>query len=112
MELFEFAKSKGDFLVVGIDCDERIKKNKGASRPINSEKDRKYFLECIKFIDKVIIFKDDYDLMANISIHHVDSLIVGSDWQGKKVIGSEYAKNIEFFNRIEGYSTTSLLEKL
>ena len=60
MELFEFAKSKGDFLVVGIDCDERVKKNKGSSRPINNESDRKYFLECIKFIDKVVgkpIFK-------------------------------------------------------
>tara|TARA_R100000005_G_C4989849_1_gene197432 strand:+ start:1779 stop:2168 length:390 start_codon:yes stop_codon:yes gene_type:complete len=110
LELFKFAKSQGDFLVVGIDCDKRVAKNKGPSRPINNEQDRKFVLESIKFIDKVVVFTNDDELRSCISIHDIDYLIVGSDWRGKEVIGSEYAKDLIFFDRIGDYSTTNILE--
>ena len=110
LELFKFAKSQGDFLVVGIDCDKRVAKNKGPSRPINNEQDRKFVLECIKYIDKVVIFTSDDELRSCISIHDIDYLIVGSDWKDKQVIGSEYAKDLFFFDRIGDYSTTNILE--
>ena len=35
--------------------------------------------------------------------------MVSSDWQGKGVVGEEYAKKVLFFDRIVGYSTTSIL---
>jgi bifunctional ADP-heptose synthase (sugar kinase/adenylyltransferase) len=37
-------------------------------------------------------------------------MIVGSDYRGKKVIGSEHAHQLIFFNRIEGYSTSKIVE--
>ena len=45
IELLKFAKSKGDFLFVGIDSDNRVKNLKGEKRPINSQWDRKKMLE-------------------------------------------------------------------
>ena len=36
IELFKYAKSLGDYLVVGIDTDERVKASKGSSRPFNT----------------------------------------------------------------------------
>jgi glycerol-3-phosphate cytidylyltransferase-like family protein len=42
--------------------------------------------------------------------YNPDIMIVGSDWIGKKVIGSQYAKTIRFFNRIGHYSTTNIVE--
>tara|TARA_R110002049_G_scaffold46515_13_gene135370 strand:+ start:20937 stop:21323 length:387 start_codon:yes stop_codon:yes gene_type:complete len=111
LELFKFAKSQGSFLVVGIDSDKRVKNNKGISRPINNQEDRKFFLECIKYIDKVVVFDSDYELETCVSLHNIDYLIVGSDYRDKDVIGSEYAKEVIFFDRIGNYSTTSILEK-
>ena len=111
MELFKFAKSQGSFLVVGIDSDKRVKNNKGISRPINNQEDRKFFLECIKYIDKVVVFDSDYELETCVSLHNIDYLIVGSDYRDKDVIGSEYAKEVIFFDRIGNYSTTNILEK-
>jgi len=111
LELFKFAKSQGSFLVVGIDSDKRVKNNKGISRPINNQEDRKFFLECIKYIDKVVVFDSDYELETCVSLHNIDYLIVGSDYRDKDVIGSEYAKEVIFFDRINNYSTTSILEK-
>ena len=110
LELFKFAKQQGKFLVVGIDSDKRVKKNKGPSRPINNEKDRKFFLECIKYIDKVVIFDNDQELRTCVSIYNIDTMIVGSDWRGKQIIGKEYAKRVVFFDRIGDYSTTKILE--
>ena len=97
LELFKFAKQQGKFLVVGIDSDKRVKKNKGPSRPINNEKDRKFFLECIKYIDKVVIFDNDQELRTCVSIYNIDTMIVGSDWRGKQIIGKEYAKRVVFY---------------
>ena len=111
LELFKFAKSQGSFLVVGIDSDKRVKNNKGISRPINNQEDRKFFLECIKYIDKVVVFDSDYELETCVSLHNIDYLIVGSDYRDKDVIGSEYAKEVIFFDRIGNYSTTNILEK-
>ena len=38
-------------------------------------------------------------------------MVVGSDWKDKKVIGSEHVKEVKFFDRVEGYSTTGIIEK-
>ena len=111
VELFKFAKSHGDFLVIGIDSDKRVKNLKGPARPINNEVDRKFFLESIKFVDKVVIFGSEDELRSAISVHNPDTMIVGSDYKNKKVIGSEFSKELIFFDRIGNYSTTNILER-
>tara|TARA_R110002012_G_scaffold315603_1_gene529579 strand:- start:17649 stop:18035 length:387 start_codon:yes stop_codon:yes gene_type:complete len=111
VELFKFAKSHGDFLVIGIDSDKRVKNLKGPARPINNEVDRKFFLESIKFVDKVVIFNSEDELRSAISVHNPDKMIVGSDYENKKVIGSEFSKELIFFDRIGNYSTTNILER-
>ena len=110
VELFKFAKNKGHCLVVGIDSDRRVKSNKGHNRPFNNQEDRKFLLESIRYIDKVVVFDNDHELETLISLHNIDLLIVGSDWKDKRVIGAEYAKDIFFFDRIGDYSTTNILE--
>ena len=40
-----------------------------------------------------------------------DVMVIGSDWKGKTVVGEQYTKNLGFFDRIEGYSTTNILEQ-
>lgn len=111
VELFKFAKSKGDYLMVGIDSDNRVKQLKGPSRPINSEEDRKFMLDSIEYIDRVIIFKTSGELRGIIHHFKPDVMIVGSDYKNRNVIGSEYAGELIFFDRIGDYSTTNILEK-
>ena len=112
MELFKFAKSKGDYLAVGIDTDERVKKTKGSGRPINTLEDRYFFLKCIKYVDEIRTFGSDSELRAIIASYAPDYLIVGSDWKNKEVIGSEFARDILFFERVGGFSSSKILEKL
>lgn len=111
IELFKFAESKGDFVIVGIDSDHRVKELKGPSRPINSQEDRKFMLESINYIDKVVVFQTSCELRGMIYHFRPDVMIVGSDYKDKDVIGSEYAGELIFFDRIGDYSTTNILEK-
>ena len=110
VELFKFCKSQGDYLVVGIDTDSRVKESKGPSRPFNNQEDRKFFLEAIKYIDKVVLFSTDNELRQRLVENNVDTMIVGSDWKGKRVVGQEKVNKVLFFDRIGTYSTTNILE--
>ena len=108
-ELFNYAKSLGDYLTVGIDSDRKVKKDKGESRPYNKVSDRVYALESLKAVDRVLVFNTREELTNLIKEYEPDILVVGSDWKGKDVVGCEYAKKIVYFNRIPKYSTTNIL---
>lgn len=108
LELLKYASTFGK-LRVGIDCDSRVKKLKGNDRPINKDIDRKKFLEYFHFIDSVIIFESDEDLIKNISDWKTDIFVIGSDYKEKKIIGSNLCKKLIFFDRLENYSTTNIV---
>ena len=112
VELFKYANSLGNKLIVGIDSDQRVRRSKGSSRPINTQEDRKCVLESIRWIDQVCVFGSDEELEVCLTQNNVDIMVIGSDWKGKKVVGQEYAGKVEFFDRIEGYSTTDIIEKI
>tara|TARA_R110000851_G_scaffold186038_1_gene335336 strand:- start:315 stop:704 length:390 start_codon:yes stop_codon:yes gene_type:complete len=110
IELFKYAKSLGSTLVVGIDTDEKVQEDKGPSRPFNSLKDRIFILESIKYVDKVEVFGSKQELQSLVASISPDILVKGTDWKGKEIVGAESAKEVRFFERIEGYSTTEILE--
>lgn len=110
LELLSFAKNQGDYLHVALDTDERIKLKKGSDRPFNNEFNRKQLMSCIKYVDQVSIFNTDEELTSIIKDYEPDVMIVGSDWKNKQVIGSEYAKKLLFFDRVNDESTTKTIE--
>ena len=111
LEMLNHSKNLGDLLIVGIDTDDRVRKNKGSGRPINNQEDRKYLLQSLRGVDKVELFSTDAELENLVKFYAPDIMVVGDDYEDKKVIGSEYADKLEFFRRIDGYSTTSYIKK-
>ena len=112
LALLTFARESGDHLQVAIDSDRRVKEKKGLKRPINNEDVRANMLLHIKGINEVIIFDTDEDLTEAVKLYEPDVMIVGSDYEGKRVIGSEHAKELKFFKRDERYSSTKIIEKI
>jgi|TARA_R110000744_G_scaffold23913_3_gene60436 rfaE bifunctional protein nucleotidyltransferase chain/domain len=110
IELFKYAKSLGGELYVGIDSDYKVNKDKGPDRPFFSEDDRRCLVNSIKYVDSTYIFGSTYELEQLIKRISPDIMVIGSDWKGKTVIGEQYAKKLEFFDRIERYSTTEIIE--
>ena len=110
IKMLEHARSLGNFLVVGIDSDSRVKELKGDSRPINTQDDRSELLRALRFVDDVVIFDSDESLRNNISKCGASLIVVGEEYRNKGVIGSEIAE-VSYFKRIEGYSSTSIIDR-
>lgn len=109
------AKEQGDLLFIGLNSDSSIKRLKGDDRPINSEGDRKFFLESLKSVDFVELFSEDtpYELIEAI----VPSVLVkGGDWAIDQIVGHEIVTSnggdVKSLLFKEGYSTTSIIEKV
>tara|TARA_R100001440_G_scaffold71713_1_gene94909 strand:- start:499 stop:891 length:393 start_codon:yes stop_codon:yes gene_type:complete len=110
IELLRYAESLGDRLIVAIDSDEKVKLDKGEARPYNSQEDRKYFLESIRCVDKVLVFNSKDELKSLIKSTSPDIMVIGSDWKGKEIVGGEYCKQITYFDRVNNFSTTNILQ--
>lgn len=110
LALLSYAKSLGDTVVVGVDSDERVKRLKGENRPIKTAYERACIIASLKDVEEVCIFETDDDLIE--LIQTADVMVKGSDWQGKDIIGAEHCKKIEFFERIDEYSTTSTIKDI
>lgn len=108
IKLLEYASTLGS-VKVGIDTDKRIKKIKGENRPFNSLSDRAEFLRSIKYVDSVDIFDTTEQLIDLIKQYQPDYMVIGSDYKDKPIIGSEYIKEIVYFDRIKDKSTTNIL---
>jgi len=109
IKLLEFASRFGE-VRVGIDTDERVKQLKGESRPINNISDRIDFMNSIKYVNSSVSFSTDEELCDRIKEWDADIIIVGNDYKDKKVIGSHLVKEIIFFDKIDGYSSTKIIE--
>ncbi len=115
IRMLRFAKElagKDGIVFVAIDTDQKIKKEKGGNRPHNKLTDRMEVLSSIEYVDNVVSFDSKEELEEICRIFQPDIRVIGSDWKDKEIVGSQYCKEIIFFDRIEGYSTTKTLQHL
>lgn len=110
IKLLEYAKSLGDYLIVGLNSDLSVKKNKGDDRPINNQNDRKELLMSLKWVDEVVIFNEEtpIELIKQIK---PDIIVKGGDYKEKDVVGYGFSR-IVIFNYIDGYSTTKTIKSI
>ena len=109
IELLRYAKLLGHTLIVGTDSDQRIKSHKGFSRPINNLALRVKFLEAIRYVDTVVSFDTDEQLNDLVRFYNVDTMVVGEEYKGRRIVGGECVKNIIFYPKQYGLSTTKLI---
>tara|TARA_Y100000593_G_scaffold85655_1_gene163026 strand:- start:1519 stop:1956 length:438 start_codon:yes stop_codon:yes gene_type:complete len=96
-------------VIVGLNSDSSVKRLKGDSRPINSQYQRAAVLRSLRFVDEVHIFEEDtpYELIKKLK---PDIIVKGGDYKKEDVVGNDLA-HVLIFDYINGYSTTSIIEK-
>ena len=112
IQLLKRAAELGDFLIVGVDGDKRVKELKGEQRPINNLVSRITLLESIKYVDRVVAFDSDEQLETHIKTMRPAIMVIGEEYRGKRIIGSEYVGEIIYFPKMEGFSSTHIINKL
>lgn len=111
LEMLKYAKSLGDELMVCIDSDSRVKELKGNDRPINTQDDRKFMIDSLKWVDRCWIFSDEEELEKIIELYQPDIMVKGSDYRGKPIVGEQYCKEIKFYEHT-GHSTTNVIQRI
>ncbi len=111
VKYLQIAKSFGDILIVGLNSDESVSRLKGPTRPVNIAEDRAYLLAALEAVDFVVPFEDDtpYELIKMVA---PDVLVKGGDYEGKAVVGTEFAGELKLVDFVDGKSTTKTIEKI
>lgn len=112
VRLLEYAKSRGNHLMVAIDTDRRVRELKGPTRPWLDQNERRFILESLRCVDQVLLFDSDQELEDIIQIYKPDLMVKGSDYRGRPIVGEEHVPAIEFFERIDEYSSTKAIQHL
>jgi D-beta-D-heptose 7-phosphate kinase/D-beta-D-heptose 1-phosphate adenosyltransferase len=112
IEMLNYARSLGDYLLVCIDSDKRVKELKGESRPINRQEDRKFHLDNLKSVDAVWLFDSAEELEHICKLYKPHVMVKGSDYQGKPIVGAQYCNTIVFYDLVRGYSTSKIIEDI
>jgi len=109
-----FARMQGDVLILGMNSDASVKRNKGEDRPINCEQDRAEVLASLECVDFVVLFDEDEpaSLIGDIL---PDVLVKGEDWahyvSGRDVVEAAGGK-VVLAQMVAGRSTTGTIEKV
>jgi len=111
--LLNTARSYGDYLIVAIDTDRRVRELKGSQRPINCQTDRRIMLSALKAVDIVEFFDSTEELITLMQRYKPDVYVKGSDWKhDTKSTAHEYANKVIYYDRIESYSTTKTIQDI
>jgi D-beta-D-heptose 7-phosphate kinase/D-beta-D-heptose 1-phosphate adenosyltransferase len=109
------AAKEADLLIVGLNSDASVKRLKGKDRPVNNQETRSLILASLLMVDAVVIFEEDTPL-ALINTIKPDVLVKGGDYTIEQIVGAK--ETIQNGGRVvinpivEGYSTTSIIDKL
>jgi len=109
------ARALGDVLIVGLNADESVSRNKGPGRPITPQNERAEVLAALSSVDAVVVFPEDTP--ANI-IRRVqpDILVKGADWPEDQIVGRDTVEardgRVVLLPVAQGYSTTSIVERI
>lgn len=100
--------------MVGLDTDERIKQLKGENRPIHTLEHRMFAIGSIKYVDDVVAFSSDDELRSLMLRYKPTIHVIGSDYidQYGKIIGVGIAEDLVFFDRIEDYSSSRIIQSM
>lgn len=109
------ARAAGDGLIVGVNSDRSVRANKGPSRPLNPDHERAEVIAALDVVDAAVIFDEDVPAEIIRAIQP-DVLVKGADWAADAIVGRDTVENrggsVLRIPLAEGFSTTSLLERL
>ncbi|HTK82996.1 MAG TPA: D-glycero-beta-D-manno-heptose 1-phosphate adenylyltransferase [Bacteroidota bacterium] len=109
------AKALGDVLIVGLNTDASVRRNKGEERPIVEEEDRAFVVAHLDPVDYVCLFDENtpHELIAALV---PDILIKGADWKIDEIVGKDIVeraggtvKTIEF---LPNRSTSTIIQRI
>jgi glycerol-3-phosphate cytidylyltransferase len=109
--MLEEAKSRCNYLIVGVQSDPSIDRP-GKNKPIQSYEERLTMVRAIKFVDEIVAYDTEADLVTLLTHINPDVRILGADWEGKEFTGFELPIECYFNKRDHGWSSSDLRKRV
>lgn len=117
VDYLQRARALGDFLFVGLNGDDSVRRLKGAGRPLMPEEDRVAVVAALRCVDAVVVF-DGPTAEQLVAAIRPDIYVKGSDWGSEDrqppeaAVVASYGGRVEYLAYVPGRSTTELLEHI
>ncbi|MBV6492429.1 MAG: Bifunctional protein HldE [Turneriella sp.] len=114
-QLLSYARTLGDYLVLGLNSDRSVRALKGKTRPLNNALDRARLLAQLPYVDAVVVFDEDtpIELLKKIA---PDIQVKGGDYIKEELpeykVMRTMGKEIVIVPFRKGYSTTNIIERM
>lgn len=106
-EMLRDCKKVCDYLIVGVQSDPSIDRPR-KNRPVQSFEERIEMVKSIKYVDEVVTYTTEADLVHLLKTLPIDIRIIGADWKGKEYTGKGLPIEIHFNSREHSFSTSEL----
>jgi glycerol-3-phosphate cytidylyltransferase len=110
------AKNHCDYLIAGLQTDPTIDRPDTKNRPVQSIVERQIQLAACRYVDEVVVYQTEQDLVDLLLILPLDVRILGVEYVDKDFTGRDecYARNIEliFNGRDHSFSSSSLRKRV
>jgi rfaE bifunctional protein nucleotidyltransferase chain/domain len=111
----ETARALGDALIVGVNADASVRRNKGPSRPVTPEGERAEVLAALASVDAVVIFPE-HTPAEIVRALQPDVLVKGADWPADQIVGRDTVEarggRVVLVPVEAGHSTTTIVERV
>lgn len=105
------AKTQCDYLIVGLQTDptlDRPEKNK----PVQSITERYIQLDGCKYVDEIIVYATESDLIDILQAYSIDVRILGEEYADRQFTGRDIEMEFYFNKRQHSFSTTELRNRI
>ena len=105
------AKEQCDYLIVGLQCDptiDRPEKNK----PIQSVLERFIQVEGCRYVDQIVPYSTEKDLLDLLTSHKIDVRIIGEEYRDKPFTGHKLPIEVYYNSRKHTFSTSELRSRI
>jgi len=109
--MLHFTKKYCNYLILALHTDPSIERS-NKIKPILSVDERKKVLQSIRYVDEIITYDTESELIEILKSNKIDIRFLGEDYLDKNYTGSELNIPITFINRDHGWSTTKLKKKI
>ena len=105
------AKEQCDYLICALQTDPTIERPEKNS-PIQSFYERFIQLQAVKYVDEIIPYTTEDELLTILQTNNIDVRIIGADYAGKRFTGDFLDMEIYYNSRNHNYSSTELRNRI
>ena len=106
------SKTQCDHLIVGLQMDPTIDRPTTKNKPVQTLLERFIQLQACKYVDEIIPYATEKELMDILTSYPIDVRIVGEEYRDKQFTGFNLPISVYFNSRQHSFSTTELRQRV